>query len=182
MPFITAISRATCVDAQPGSIAIKPASGGGVRLSPSGSGLHCNKLLSEKVVFMRYRFFRIAVILVVMLSAFSAMLAQGCAKDTTLRLGIKIPPAAKVVKLADIIADPAAYNGKSVVIKGVISGQCPSLCEFFYKEGLHQTTIFPQGFKFPKLPVGNPVTVLAHVTAGSENVVLSATGIVTQQE
>jgi hypothetical protein len=59
----------------------------------------------------------------------------------------------------------------------VVSGQCPSLCEFFYKEGVHKATIFPHGYKFPKLKTGRPVTVYAQVTHGSENVVFSALGV-----
>jgi hypothetical protein len=103
-----------------------------------------------------------------------------CSGEKGTRLGQKIPANAEIVKLEKILANPADFNGKTVVIKGIISGQCPSLCEFFYKEGAHQATIFSQGFKFPKLPTGVAVTVHANVTAGNENVVFSALGIATE--
>jgi len=104
-----------------------------------------------------------------------------CSKEKGIVLGKPIPAGGPVVKLSEITARPDLFNGKTVVIKGVISGQCPSLCEFFLTEGVHRVTIFPQGYSFPKLPVGSPVAVLAEVTAGSENIVLSALGIATQQ-
>ena len=73
--------------------------------------------------------------------------------------------------------NPAEYNGKNIVLKGTISGQCASLCEFFFKDGAHKATIFPLGYKFPKLPSGRPVTVYAQITSGKENVVVSALGL-----
>jgi hypothetical protein len=92
-------------------------------------------------------------------------------------LGVAIPAGSEHVKLADIMENPAAYNGRNVVMKGTISGQCPSLCEFLLRDGVHKATIFPQGYKFPKLTVGKPVTVYAQVTSGEEQVVFSALGV-----
>lgn len=113
----------------------------------------------------------------VVVIAASFAFIMSCTREKGTQSGTKIPANHTIEKLADITADPKAYNGKTVVIKGIISGQCPSLCEFFYSEGTHRATIFPQGFKFPKLPVGKPVTVFAEVTAGDENIVFSALGI-----
>ncbi|MBD3243646.1 MAG: hypothetical protein GF331_23855 [Chitinivibrionales bacterium] len=101
----------------------------------------------------------------------------GCGKDEGTKLGADIPRDAAVVELASIVERPAEYNGKTVVMRGVIAGQCASLCEFFFKDGVHRATIFPQGYKFPKLPAGKPVTVYAQVTSGEEHVVFSALGI-----
>lgn len=120
------------------------------------------------------------IITVVFTTLCAVFLLVGCGNDKGISLGQEIPKNSELVKLVDIIEKPAAFNGKTVVIKGVISGQCPSLCEFFFKEGSHQATIFPQGYKFPKLATGAPVTVYAQVTAGSENVVFSALGIKTE--
>ncbi|MBD3317087.1 MAG: hypothetical protein GF344_14970 [Chitinivibrionales bacterium] len=101
----------------------------------------------------------------------------GCGSAGGTKLGVDIPPDAEVVELASVVEKPAAYNGKKVVMKGVIDGQCPALCEFFFKDGLHKVTIFPQGYKFPKLTKGKPVTVYAQVTAGEGQVVFSALGV-----
>lgn len=109
-------------------------------------------------------------------------LLSGCGKKAGSQLGVDIPAGAPVVKLADVMSSPADYNGKQVVIKGRISGQCPSLCEFFMKEGPHQATIFPKGYKFPKFETGSPVTVYAAVTAGAQNVVLNALGVRLEKE
>jgi hypothetical protein len=93
------------------------------------------------------------------------------------KLGAAIPGDLPVVRLADVQAAPADYNGKKVVMKGTVSAQCPSLCEFTFKDGVSATLIFPEGFKLPKLKVGKPVTLYAQVTSGSENVVVSALGL-----
>ncbi|MBD3391193.1 MAG: hypothetical protein GF418_03985 [Chitinivibrionales bacterium] len=107
----------------------------------------------------------------------SALIAAGCNRSSSLELGMEIPSKSEAATLADVVAKPAEYNGKNVVVKGVIAGQCPSLCEFFMQDGAHRATIFPQGFSFPKLEKGKPVTVYAQVTAGEENVVFSALGV-----
>ncbi|NLL13524.1 MAG: hypothetical protein GX267_08975 [Fibrobacter sp.] len=104
----------------------------------------------------------------------------GCKGGSGIRLGQEIPSDIKTTKLSEILAQPSSYNGKKVVISGIISGQCPSLCEFFFKDGANQVTIFPQGFKFPKLESGKKVTVYASITSGEENVVFSALGIRTE--
>lgn len=93
------------------------------------------------------------------------------------RLGVEIPEAEPVVKLDSVIKNPAEYNGKTIAMKGVVSGQCASLCEFFFRDGIHTATIYPQGFKFPKLNRGKPVTIYAQVISGSEQVVFSALGL-----
>lgn len=122
---------------------------------------------------MKLPFYSVTAILLIS----SFIIFSGCAKDSALKLGTPIPKNAEIVKLTDVIAAPQQFNGKTVVLQGVISGQCPSLCEFFFKEGPHQVTIFPQGYKFPKLPQGKPVTVLANITSGNENIVFSALGL-----
>jgi hypothetical protein len=115
--------------------------------------------------------------LVVLSAAF--VLGIGCTNaGAATRLGVGIPTDKPVVELSTIMQNPAQYNGKQVVMKGIITGQCASLCEFFFKDGVHKATIYPQGYAFPKLTVGKPVTVYAQVTAGEEQVVFSALGVV----
>lgn len=101
----------------------------------------------------------------------------GCGKNDTQQLGAEIPTDIEITKLATILKNPADYNNKKIVMKGIISGQCPAYCEFNYKEGTEKAVIYPQGFQFPKLETGNPVTVFALVTAGEENIVFSALGV-----
>jgi hypothetical protein len=99
----------------------------------------------------------------------------GCS-NKPVKVGESIP-SQEIIKLSDVIAAPQDYNGKKIVMKGIISGQCPSLCEFFFQDGAHKATIFPQGFKFPKFETGKPVTIYAEVTSGTENIVFSALGV-----
>ena len=108
-------------------------------------------------------------------------MAYGCGSSdgsaSGLTLGVDIPETEHVVKLTDVMKKPSEYNGKSIVMKGFVSGQCASLCEFFFKDGVHNATIYPQGFKFPKLELNKGVTVYTQVISGEEQVVFSALGI-----
>lgn len=110
----------------------------------------------------------------------TSIVFYGCKVGDDIRLGQEIPSDIKITRLSEILAQPSSYNGKKVVISGIISGQCPSFCEFLFKEGVNQVTIFPQGYKFPKLQTGKKVTVYASITSGEENVVFSALGIRTE--
>jgi hypothetical protein len=120
----------------------------------------------------------VAVLMGALVVSVALVLSVGCSDvGAGPRLGVKIPADKGVVELSAIMQNPQQYNGKQVVMKGVISGQCASLCEFFFKDGVHKATIYPQGYAFPKLTVGKPVTVYAQVTAGEEQVVFSALGV-----
>jgi len=103
-------------------------------------------------------------------------LTIGCRKSG-LQLGESIPSDIEAIKLSEILAKPRDYHGKAVVFKGIITGQCASLCEFFMRDGTEKATIFPYGYKFPKLERNKPVTVYAQVTSGDANVVFSALGV-----
>ncbi|HLV31082.1 MAG TPA: hypothetical protein VKY57_05875 [Chitinispirillaceae bacterium] len=103
----------------------------------------------------------------------------GCSK-TGKSYGEKIPESISITKLAQIINTPEQYNDKQVLLEGIVSGQCASLCEFFYKEGAHTVTIFPHKFNLPRLEKGSKVKVYALVTAGEERVVLSAHGLMVE--
>ena len=93
------------------------------------------------------------------------------------RFGVDIPSEQPVVELASVLENPAEFDGKRIVMRGVVSGQCASLCEFFMLDGKHTATIYPQGFSFPNLARGGNVTIYALITDGEENVVISALGL-----
>jgi hypothetical protein len=112
-----------------------------------------------------------------------AVFAIGCGESATEsgeRLGVDIPSDRPVVDLASVLENPADFDGKRIVMRGVVSGQCPSLCEFFLLDGIHTATVYPQGFSFPKLAKGSSVTLYALITNGEENVVISALGLRTE--
>ncbi len=106
-----------------------------------------------------------------------AVMLSGCSSARTMDLGVSIPSDVQLVTLSSVLASPSSINGKTFAVKGVISSQCASLCDFVLKDGVHKATIYPQGFKFPKLPVGKPVTVYVQATVGDEQIVLSALGL-----
>ncbi len=62
------------------------------------------------------------------------VLALACAKET--RFGEAIPSDAPRAALADILKNPAAYNGKDVVAEGIFMGKC---CEtdFIFTSGIN---------------------------------------------
>jgi hypothetical protein len=97
--------------------------------------------------------------------------------DKPLRLGVEVPKTELIVKLADVIENPDAFNGKKIVMNGVVFGQCGSLCDFFFKDGIHTVTIYPQGFKFPKLEHDKPVTIYTEIIKGDGKLVFLALGI-----
>lgn len=103
--------------------------------------------------------------------------AGGCGRDATLKLGVDIPADEPVVRLATVMENPDAYDGRKVVMQGIVSGQCAALCEFFMLDGGDTATIYPQGFKFPKLERGRNVTIYAQITSGEGQVVVSAVGL-----
>jgi len=85
-------------------------------------------------------------------AVFMVVMTFGCNPfgdaSSGLKLGVEIPKSEPIVSLAAVMENPSKYNGKQIVMNGFVSGQCASLCEFFFKEGVHTATIYPQGFKF----------------------------------
>jgi hypothetical protein len=100
----------------------------------------------------------------------------GCSKKSV-SLGKEIPAGVETVKLVDLLASPAAWNGKTVIVKGNVSSQCASLCDFTLKDGASVVTVFPDGYSLPKLEIGRSADVYAQITSGEERVVVSALGI-----
>lgn len=116
------------------------------------------------------------VICLVMLSASTI----GCSlfgTDAGMHLGVEIPENEPAVKLASVMENPSGYSNKPVVIKGRVAGQCAALCEFFFQDGIQTVTIYPQGFKLPKLDRGKNVTIYTQVVSGEGQVVFSALGL-----
>jgi len=111
------------------------------------------------------------------------VIAVGCGDSTPgsgEQFGVEIPSGQPVVKLATLLEDPASFDGKSIVMRGVVSGQCASLCELFLLDGTKTASIFPQGFDIPRFEKNTSVTIYAQITNGEENVVISALGLRTE--
>ena len=107
-------------------------------------------------------------------------LTVGCSSPGAqggVRLGVDIPEGSPVVKLSDVLSDPGAFNDTQVVLKGVVAGQCSSLCHFTFQDGVHSVAVYPQGFTFPRLGRGKNVTLYVQIFSGEGGVSFSALGL-----
>lgn len=119
------------------------------------------------------KFFNISILVAIAVLT----LTTGCSSGGGKKIGAAIPKDAQAVSLSEVNANPAQYNNQKVLLRGNITSQCVSLCDFILKDGTQSATIFPQGFKFPKFQTGAKVKVYALVTSGAEQVVFSALGM-----
>jgi hypothetical protein len=111
---------------------------------------------------------------------FAVALFIGCSSpdvQSGVRLGEDIPEGAPVVKLADVLDNPAAFNEVRAVLKGVVASQCSSLCHFNFQDGVQSVTVYPQGFKLPRLGRGKNVTLYAQIFSGEGGVAFSVLGL-----
>ncbi len=70
-----------------------------------------------------------------------------------------------VVKLSEIMTDPAKYDNSEVVLEGNFGGACCA-ADFVYKEGLESCEVYPaKGESNPKVAVGKPIRVRGVVKA-----------------
>jgi hypothetical protein len=106
-----------------------------------------------------------------------AVACSSAITESGVRLGEDIPRGVPAVKLADVLADPAGFNDTGVVLQGVVASQCSTLCHFNFQDGVHSVTVYPQGFKLPRLPRGRGVTLFAHVYSGEGQVAFSVLGL-----
>ena len=80
---------------------------------------------------------------------------------------IKTP--ANIVSIGDIIKNPAAYNGTTVIVKGKITNECGSGCWFMLEDGtgLIYVDLAPNNFAIPQLQHSTViVTGVIHVVKG----------------
>mgnify|MGYP001102786173 CR=1 FL=1 len=92
-------------------------------------------------------------------------------------LGKEIPKDLPVTSLAVVVDNPADYDGKTIVLKGVVSSICASRCHFIFQDGVQTVAVYPRGFKLPKMTRGSAVTVYTEVIAGQGQTVFSALGL-----
>lgn len=81
------------------------------------------------------------------------------------------------VPLATVLSAPADYDGKQVVLRGIVTAQCAALCDFTYSEGGDPVTVYMDADKAPRMQAGQPVRVTALVHKGEEKVVFTAVGV-----
>lgn len=120
--------------------------------------------------------YRSAVLIVILAGA---LLAAGCTSQPASGKG---GPAAQApaVKIADIIRDPAAWNGTAVAVQGKIAGECGSGCWFLMDDGTGTlyVDLAPNNFAIPQIS-GTTVVVDGTITVTNGDPTLIATKVVT---
>jgi len=92
-------------------------------------------------------------------------------------IGTPAPAETVPTALSDILERPADFEGKTVVLRGQLSAQCKSLCDFTYTEKSRSATVFMGDLKPPRIRQGQQLRVTAKIHKGNEQVVLTATGL-----
>jgi hypothetical protein len=85
---------------------------------------------------------------------------------------------ADVTPLADVLGDPAGYDGAAVKLEGVIGNECPTGCWFELRDGgasIH-VDIAPHGLAIPQ-EQGSPVTVEGTVRVTDSRLMLVGKGV-----
>ena len=78
-----------------------------------------------------------------------------------------------VVKIADILVNPREYDGKSVIVKGKITRECPSGCWFNLQDGnaVIYIDLLPSNIVIPQ-KTGSSAKVTARVVSEGSDVYL----------
>ena len=85
---------------------------------------------------------------------------------------------AEATSVADILADPAAYDGQMVKLEGEIGNECPTGCWFELKDGgasVH-VDIAPHGLAIPQRQ-GSDVTVEGTVKVTDSRLMVVGKGV-----
>ena len=85
---------------------------------------------------------------------------------------------AEATPIARILADPAAFDGKTVKVEGEIGNECPTGCWFELKDGgasIH-VDIGPHGLAIPQ-EQGSPVTVEGMVKMTDSRLMVIGKGV-----
>jgi uncharacterized protein YdeI (BOF family) len=119
----------------------------------------------------------LSVVLILILAG--ALLAAGCTSQPASGTGSPTGQT-PAVKVADILKNPAAYNGTAVVIQGKITNECGSGCWFMMDDGTGTLYIdlAPNNFAIPQIQ-GTTVVVQGTISVTKGDPTLVATKVVT---
>jgi len=86
----------------------------------------------------------------------------------------------KITEVKDILADPKAFEGKSVTIDGKIASECSTGCWFYVKIGSGNLTIYvdtgKSGFAIPQ-KTGRKILVEGNVVVKKTGPMIQAKGV-----
>lgn len=78
-------------------------------------------------------------------------------KQTTQHFGSEIDKAAPQVTLAELVAHPGTYEGKSVVVDGQFNGACADGADFYFKDKFDMIEADPPQPEVMSLGKGTPI-------------------------
>jgi hypothetical protein len=88
---------------------------------------------------------------------------------------ISIPENMERTALAEILNNPNNYDGRRVLLVGIVGIGCLACPDKFpYQEGVNTIQMSVGGFRKPRLRRGQPVRVYAEVKAGKERALITA--------
>lgn len=90
-------------------------------------------------------------------------ISVACGKKA--HFGQPLPSNVPVVKLADILKEPASYKNREVVLQGSYGSYCCA-SDFSYREGVEGIEVVPTGFESPKVDRGRTVRIYGIVRVG----------------
>jgi uncharacterized protein YdeI (BOF family) len=108
-----------------------------------------------------------------------ALLAAGCTSQAASGTGSPTGQT-PAVKIADILKNPAAYNGTPVVIRGKITNECGSGCWFMMDDGTGTlyVDLAPNNFAIPQIQ-GATVVVEGTISVTKGDPTLVSTKVIT---
>ena len=112
---------------------------------------------------------------------FAVLLLSSCKENKV--IGSAIPSGGNVISLDEVLENSSKYDGKKVVMKGVVGPKCcPSLCDIKFKSGKNTIKMFPKGFKLEKIDTGTPITAYVEVTSGEEQSIFAVLGMEVEEK
>ncbi len=105
----------------------------------------------------------------------AALITAGCGGTKT--VGTPAGADVSATPLAAVLETPEKYDGKTVVLDGVLEAQCAALCDFTFSESGRSVTVYTPDPKPPRIQNGQPLRVTAAVHKGERQVILTAKGL-----
>lgn len=94
-------------------------------------------------------------------ASFVLFLALGCnksnQKETKQHFGVEIDKAAPHVTLAELVAHPGTYEGKTIVVDGQFNGACADGADFYFKDKFDMIEADPPQPEVMSLSKGTPI-------------------------
>jgi hypothetical protein len=117
--------------------------------------------------------------LLMMVILAGALLVAGCTSQSASGTGSPAAPS-PLIKISDILKNPAEYNGTAAAVRGKINAECGSGCWFILDDGTGTlyVDLAPNNFVVPQIS-GTTVTVYGTLGTKNGDPILVASKVVT---